>query len=176
MKSKRIGTLALTGVLSALAVVCLLLTATPLATIGTVALAAVCGIPVVTETGRRGGLLHFAAVAVLAWLLVPEMEAKVLYTGFLGWYTVFKAWLEQKDLPRPAEWGIKYGVFAAAIAVFGVVRVFLLRMPLPPWSWVMPAIAVAVCILFAVYDRCLTGLVGMYIARMQPTLRRLFKF
>ena len=176
MKRAHIGKLTLTGVFSALAVVFLLLTAVNPATVGTVALAAVCGIPVVTEVGRRGGWLHFTAVAVLAWLLVPNIEGKILYTAFFGWYTVFKAWLEQKNLPRPGEWGIKYGVFAAAMAAFAAVWVLWLNMPLPAQWWVLPAVAVVLCALFWVYDRCLTGLVAVYCTRLQPTLRRLFKF
>lgn len=176
MKRTRIGKLTLAGVFSALALVFLLFTTTHLATVGTVALAAVCGIPVVTEVGRRGGLLHFAAVAVLAWLIVPNVEGKVLYTAFFGWYTVFKAWLESKNLPRPAEWGIKYGVFTVAMAAFAATWIWLLKAPLPTQWWIIPAVALLLVALFWVYDRCLTGLVGVYYTRLQPTLRRLFQF
>ena len=85
MKSKRIGTLALTGVLSALAVVCLLLTATPLATIGTVALAAVCGIPQKLEErvsredleGISGFLRSIEGVRIAATLREIEGGCKV---------------------------------------------------------------------------------------------------
>lgn len=176
MRQTRIGRLALAGVFTALALVFLLLTATPVATVGTAALAAVCGIPVVAESGRRAGLLHFVAVAALAWLLIPAAEGKALYTAFFGWYTVFKAWLEQKHLPRPAEWGIKYGIFAAALVAYGALWVFLLKMPAPEWSWIIPVAVILLCAVFAVYDRCLTGLVGVYVTRLQPTLRRLFRF
>lgn len=176
MKANRTGRLALAAVFSALAVVFLLLTATPLATVGTAALAAVCGIPVVTELGRRAGLLHFIAVAALVWLLMPTAEGNLLYTVFAGWYTVFKAWLEQKNLPRPAEWGIKYGVFAVALAVYGALWIFLLKMPVPALSWVIPVGALALCAVFGLYDWCLTGLVSLYATRLQPTLRRLFQF
>ena len=178
MKSKRIGALALTGVLTAMAVVLLLLTVTPIATVGTVALAAVCAIPVVTETGRRGGLLHVIAVAVLAWLLVPAWETKVLYTAFFGWYTVFKAWLESKNLSRPTEQMIKLALFWVVLVGGGAAWYFLAATPLETifrW-WMLPVGGVIATALFFVYDRCLTGLVGVYLSRLQPTLRRLFKF
>ncbi len=178
MNKNRLGKLSLGGVFSALALMFLLLTATPVATVGTAALAAVCGIPVVAEAGRRGGLLQFVAVAVLAWLIVPAMEGKVLYTAFFGWYTVFKAWLEQKNLPRPAEWGAKAALFLVALCGGGAAWYFLLTPTLPTWFawWVLPVGAVALTAVFFVYDRGLTGLVSLYVTRMQPTLRRLFKF
>lgn len=177
MKQARIGKLALAGVFTALALTFLLLTVTPVATVGTAAVAAICGIPVVAACGRRAGVLHFVAVAALAWLLAPAAEGNGLYTVVLGWYTVFKAWLEQKNLPRPAEWGIKYGALAAAIAIYVTVWVFLLNMPAPAGDGItISVVAVMLCILFAVYDRCLTGLVGVYCTRLQPALRKIFKF
>ena len=178
MKKQRFGALALAGVFSALAVIFLLITTTNLATVGTVALAAVCAIPVVTVLGQRGGLIHFAAVALLAWLLVPPLEGKVLYTAFFGWYTVFKAWLEQKNLPRTAEWSIKIAVFLIALCGGGAAWYYLLTPLLPTWAawWMLPIGGAMATALFVVYDRCLTGLVGVYIARLQPTLRRLFQF
>ena len=177
MKQTRMGKLALAGVFTSLALVLLLLTATPVATVGTAALAAVCGIPVVAACGRRAGLLHFVAVAVLAWLLVPAAEGKVLYTAFFGWYTVAKAWLEQKGLPRPAEWGIKVALCLVALSGAGVLWFFLLTPVLPDWAawWMLPVGGVALVAVFFVYDRCLTGLVGTYIARLQPLLRKTFK-
>ena len=177
MKKNRFRSLAVAGVFSALALVLLLLTATPVATVGTAALAAVCGIPVVAESGRRMGLLHFIVVAVLAWVLIPAAEGKVLYTAFFGWYTVFKAWLEQKQLPRPAEWGVKTLLFWIALCGGGAAWYFLLTPALPEWAawWMLPVSAAALTVVYFVYDRCLSGLVGIYVLRLQPILRRLFK-
>ena len=170
MKTKQTGRLALAGILTALAVVCLLLTVTPIATVGLAAVAAVCGIPVVVELGRRAGLLHYAAVAALAWFLVPTVEGKGMYIAFFGWYTVFKAWIEDKRLPRLAEWTVKVAVFAAALCAYGAVWVFLLKTPLPAWSWATPLIAVGLCGVFAVYDFGLTQLIGVYFSRIRPKI------
>ena len=178
MNKKVIGPTVLVGVLSALALVFLLITTVNLATVGTVALAAVCGIPVVTEAGRRSGLLHFAVVTLLAWLLVPNVEGKVLYTAFFGWYTVYKAWLEEKNLPRPAEWGCKIAMFWIALGIGGSAWYFLLSPALPTWFawWMLPLGAIMATALFLLYDHCLTGLVRIYLTRLQSTLRQLLKF
>ena len=176
MRTKNTGRLALSAVLTALAVVVLLLTATPIATIGLAALAGVCGIPVVVEWGRKAGLLHFAAVAVLALLLVPTLQGKGMYIAFFGWYTVFKAWIESKRLPRIGEWAVKCGVFAAALVAYGAVWVFLLDMPLPAWSWTTPLLAVGLCGVFGVYDIGLSRLIGTYLTHIRPKLRQIFRF
>lgn len=176
MSTKQTGRLALAGILTALALVFLLLTTSPLATVGLAALAGVCGIPVVVESGRKAGLVHCAAVAVLAALIVPTVEGKGMYIAFFGWYTVFKAWVESKDLPRLAEWAIKCGAFAVALVAYGAVWVFLMNMPLPSWSWTTPLIAVGLCGVFAVYDVGLTGVIATYCNRIRPKISGFFRF
>ena len=142
------------------------------------AIAALCGIPVVVELGRKAGLLHFAAVAVLAAVLVPTIEGKGMYIAFFGWYTVFKAFIEGKNIPRPAEWGIKIAVFAVAIAAYGAAFVFLLQMPLPEWFalWMLPLVAVALCAVFVIYDMGLTRMVSVYHQRIRPKISDIFRF
>ena len=166
------------GVLTALAVVFLLFTISPLATVGLAALAGVCGIPVVVELGRKAGLIHFAAAALLAWFLVPTIEGKGMYIAFFGWYTVFKAFIESKNLPRPAEWLVKIAAFAAAVTAYGAVWVWLLKMPIPQWVdlWMLPLLAVGLCAVFVVYDIGVTGLIGAYFGRIRPKIGNLFRF
>lgn len=170
--------MALAGVLTALALVVLLMTVNPLATAGLAAVAALCGIPVVVELGRKAGLLHFAAVAVLAALIVPTIEGKGMYIAFFGWYTVFKAFIESKNLPRPAEWAIKIGVFAVAVSAYAALWIFLLHMPLPDWFalWTVPIVMAALCVVFAVYDVGLTGVIEFYYSRIRPKLSGMFRF
>ena len=178
MGTKNTGRLALSAVMTALAVVILLLTAAPIATIGLAALAGICGIPVVVEWGRKAGLIHFAAVAVLALLLVPSLQGKGMYIAFFGWYTVFKAWIESRHLPRMGEWAAKCGVFAAALVVYGAVWVFLLDMPLPDVFrlWMLPVAAVVACAIFAVYDIGFSRLVTAYCGGIGGKIRQIFRF
>lgn len=178
MKRNHTSRLALAGIFTALAVVFLLLTASPPATVGLAALAGVCGIPVVVEGGRKAGLLHVAAVALLSWLIVPTVEGKMMYTAFFGWYTIFKGFIESKNQSRVVEWSAKIGAFAAAVTAYGAVWVFLLDMPLPDGvaGWVYPVAAVVMLAVFVVYDIGLTRLIGTYLAHIRPKLRQLFRF
>lgn len=178
MNTKQTGRIALAGVLTALALVLLLFTYIPTATIALAALAALCGIPVVVELGLKSGLLHYAAVALLAMLIAFTAEGTGLYIAFFGWYTVFKAFIEGKNIPRPAEWGIKIAVFAVAIAAYGAAWIFLLQMPLPEWFtlWMLPLVAVALCAVFVIYDIGLTRMVSVYHQRIRPKISDIFRF
>lgn len=178
MSTKHAGRMALAGVLTALALVFLLCSFFPTASLALAAIAALCGVPVVVELGRRAGLVHYAAVAVLATLIALSAEGTGVYIAFFGWYTVFKSFIEGKNLSRPTEWIIKVAVFAAAIAAYGAVWVFLLHMPLPEElvSWTIPLLAVGVCVVFVIYDVALTRVIDTYHSRIRPKIRNLFRF
>lgn len=178
MNKKRSGRLALAGIFTALAVACLLMTISPIATVGLAALAAVCGIPVVIESGRLAGLVHFASVAVLTLLLVPTIEGKGMYIAFFGWYTVFKSFIEGKNLPIATEWVVKIGAFLVAVAAYGAVWIWLLDMPIhEPFTLRMfPVAAVVLTVVFVVYDVGLSRLVGIYFTNVGPKLRQIFRF
>jgi len=178
MKMKNSGKVAFLGILTALSLVCLLLTAQPIATVGMAALAALCGIPVVVEWGRLTGCLHFAAVCLLAAVLIPSPEGKLMYFCFFGHYTVVKAWLEHFSLPRWVEYVLKILVFLLSVTGYGAAWYALTTPALPEWFqlWMLaPAVGVLLA-LFVVYDRCLSGVAFIYSRRLHPLVSRLFRF
>ena len=178
MNTKNTGQVALVGVFSALALVLLLFTYIPTATIAMAAIASLCGVPVVVELGRKAGLLHFAAVSILGAFIALTAEGTGLYIAFFGWYTVFKSFIEGKNLTRAAEWIVKISVFAAAISAYGAVWIFLLHMPIPQdfALWMIPAFVALVGVTFVLYDIGLTRVIATYHFRIRPKLRKLFRF
>ena len=177
MNNKRSGRVALAGVLSALALVFLLSTYLfPTASVALAAVAALCGIPVVVELGQKAGLLHYAAVAVLAAILALAAEGTGVYIAFFGWYTVFKAFIEGKHLTRPTEWVVKIAVFAVAIAAYGAVWIFLLNMPIPLNFALWIVAIILLCGIFVIYDIGLTRMVSVYHYRIRPKISNIFRF
>ncbi len=171
------GKLAFGGVMTALAVVLLLFTTTPVATVALAAIAGLTTVPTVIEINKRAALLQYAAVAVLALLLIPAWEGKMMYIGFFGYYAIIKSLLEARHLPRAAEWAAKLAVFVAALGVGALLAVTVVRVPLPsfhPAAWV--GLALAAVAVFVLYDIGLTRLISTYIRRLHPTVRRLFRF
>lgn len=100
---------ALCGVLSALAVVALLLGgAMGIGTFAGPVLAMAVLLPVLEECGARAAGTAYAAVAILALLLVPDRELALVYLAF-GWYPILR--------PRVARISSPVGRLAARLAV-----------------------------------------------------------
>ena len=76
---KRTAKIAVSGVLGALSLVCLLLTVFPFATYALPALASVFFIPIVIECGRRWAVGLYIAVAFLALLMVGGVAYSAVY-------------------------------------------------------------------------------------------------
>ena len=178
MKSVRSGRVAFLGILTALALVCLLITAQPMATVGLAALAALFGIPVVVELGRPAGLLHYAAVTLLAVLLIPSLEGKLMYALFFGHYTVVKAWVERAKLSPVVEYLLKSAVFLLSVGGYGWLWYILTDPAMPERfrPWMLAPASLVLWGVFMLYDRCLSGVAAAYVRRLHPLVSRLFRF
>ena len=177
---KQTGRLAFGGVMAALSLVILLLSGVlPTAEIALPALAGFVLIPVVVELGKKAALTVYAAVSLLALLLVPSWEPKLLYLAFFGYYPILKAVLEGR-LPRWVEWVCKLAVFnIAAVAAYWVLLRFL-GLPADSFTingtdlkWVFLLVGNGVFLLF---DIGLTRSISAYLRGSGTTLRRLFRF
>ncbi len=179
MNTKKSGPVALCGITAAISLLVLLLTVVPVTEIGLPALAGALLMPVVVELGRRYGLLVYAAVSLLALLMVPSWEAKLLYVAFFGYYPLLKSLIERLQ-SIVWEWVLKLAVFNAAIivtyaclfsffsmdaAAFTIAGVSL------PWVFLLAGNGI-----FVLYDSGLTHLITVYITLWGPLLRRLFRF
>ena len=108
------------------------------------------------------------------------MEGKALYIAFFGYYPVFKSFIEQRRLPRAAEWVLKLLVFnAATVAAYLIMLRFFGLDPQSftiggvPLPWVFLLLGNGV---FVLYDWCMTRLIDLYLARFHARVRRLFRF
>lgn len=174
---KPTNALAFGGVMAALGVVILMLTATPVATVALAAVAALTVIPPVIEINKRTALAVYAAVSLIALLLVPAWEGKAMYIGFFGHYAVVKAVIEGRRMPRTAEWACKTGAFLLSLAAGGCLAVFVGGVPLPalhPLLWA--ALALGAVAVFVLYDVGLSRLIAGYMQRIHPLMQRLFRF
>lgn len=117
MKSKQI---ALCGLLCALAVVLMVLAGS--IGIGTflgpmLAMAAL--LPLLEEYGAKTAAAAYAVTAILAFLIVPELELSMVYAAF-GWYPILRIRLNRISA-RPVRLAIKVALCAAVILLlYGV--------------------------------------------------------
>ena len=179
---KQTSRVALGGIMGALSLGCLLLTLFPYATYALPALASVFLFPVIIESGKRHGTMVYVATAVLALLITPDLEAKVLYVTFFGYYPLIKSIAESRS-QRWLEWVVKLAVFNAAVVTTYFV---LIRLGMPMDDFSLPGVELPLQVIlgafllvgngvFVLYDVALSRLLPLYFARFQPQLRRLLR-
>lgn len=168
---------ALSGILCALSLVCMLLTILPISEMGLPALAGAVLIPIILEIGVKWGWMSYACVALLSLLITPSMEAKVLFVAFFGYYPVLKALIERLRKIW-LEWIVKLAVFN--ITMVGAYWIMLTFLGLPSDSFEIFGFDLPLVILafgnvaFVLYDVALTGVITTYLRVLQPKLARLF--
>lgn len=180
---KRTSRIALGGILSAVAVLLLLLTIFPFATYALPPLAGAFLIPLVIECGKKWALCAYAAVSLVALLIVPDVEAKTLFIVFFGYYPIVKATLESMN-SRVWEWLLKLLIFnGAAVGGYTVLTwvgfsldTFCIEgIALPLYGFLL-FFLLAGNVIFVIYDIGLTRFLPLYFSRFEPMVRRLFHY
>lgn len=120
--------------------------------------------------GVRYALTLWAAIGLLAAMLVPEAEMAALFLGVFGWYPAAKPALDK--FPGLLSWTVKLlTVNGAALLVYGGLF-FVLGLETGtegPLDWAV--LLILANLVFFCYDRCLDRLRG----RLTWLVRRWFK-
>ena len=112
------GRVALVGVLAALSLIALYLSAvSPTARMGIVAIAGLFPAGAVVSAGLKAGFFCYGAAGLLGLLLVPDKANALLYLLFFGLWPMLKSLLERIPV-RPLEWLCKLAVFNAVLTLF----------------------------------------------------------
>lgn len=172
---RRTKTLALCGVLAALAVALLFLGgALPFAAIACPVLASLVLIPVYAESGWKWGLAWYLTVALLGMLLAPDKEAAVLFV-FFGYYPMLRKWfgrLRSKTL----KWAVKLLYVNLAVAAAYALMIFVLRMEAVAQEYAQTQRILLIALLllanlsFVIYDLLIGRLEIYYHVRLRPKL------
>ena len=124
MRRTKTKVLALGAVLSALAVVVMMLGGLiPAATFCCPILAGFVLIPVLFEGGAAMALCAWGAAAILSLLLGPDKEAAMLY-ALLGWYPALRPKIQR--LRGPLRWAVKLLLFNTAVAIAYALLLYVL--------------------------------------------------
>lgn len=164
---------ALVGVLAALSLVFLLLSAfVPSGRLGLVAVAGVIPAGAVVSAGLASGFLCYGVTGLLGLLLLPVKSNALLYLLFFGLYPMIKSLIE--GVRRlPLELLLKLAFFNLILTVFwfGLSGVFLPFLPavLRGSAW---AVYAAGNVVFLIYDFGFSKLIAFYIQRIDRVLRK----
>ena len=158
------GRVALVGVLAALSLIALYLSAvSPTARMGIVAIAGLFPAGAVVSAGLKAGFFCYGAAGLLGLLLVPDKANALLYLLFFGLWPMLKSLLERIPA-RPLEWLCKLAVFNAVLTLFLPFLPETLQAP-----WMVYAAGNAA---FVIYDVGFSKLISFYVARVDRVLRK----
>lgn len=157
--------MALSGVLSALAIVLMWIGA--LSGLGTYAsplLAGVILLPVGMMLGKKYHWLSFVTVALLSCLLSADWEQNLFFIALFGWYPIIRPKLE--PIRSPFRTLVKLAIFNIA-AVAAELLVMRLIAPQSEKSWILILLLLLGNVTFLIYD--------FVLPRMEHALMRRLK-
>ncbi len=174
---KNTSKITLSAIMSALAVVIMLVSYFPYLTYAIPAVAGLCVMVVLIETDYKWALFSYLTSAALIFLF-GEMESKFLYVFLFGYYPIIKSLIEKIN-KQFFEWILKLLLFNAAILVVYGVFSKLFALSLDDFG-VLKQYGVAILlvlsnIVFVVYDIAVSRMSMVYINMLHPKIKRLFK-
>lgn len=172
------GKIAFGGVLVALGTGCMLLTnLIPIATYALPVLAGLTIMLAVIELDKRWAMMIYAATAIVAMLLVTDVEAKLIYLMFFGYYPVLKSVFESLHRPNFCI-GLKFSVFNLAVIASYYIAVGLFDVPLSEFTIFGVQLPLLFLLLgnavFWLMDIAMTRLATMYVLNYHTRVRKLF--
>lgn len=174
MKTKK---LSFCAVMAALATVIMLVAYFPYVTYAIPCMASLAVMAVVIEIDKKAALLTYLA-STLPIFLFCELEAKLLYIVFMGFYPILKAVFEK--LPnRIIEYLLKLVVFNLAVAAIYFMSVKLFGIgfedmgELGKYGGII--LLVAANVVFVLYDYCISKMAIFYMLRFHKTVSKMLK-
>jgi len=175
MKSTKKITLC--GLVAALTVVVMLTSYFPYLTYAIPALAGLFMIVPLIECGVSWSFGTYIASAAIVFI-TGEMESKILYVMFLGYYPILKSLIEKIN-KQAVEWLIKLVCFNVATIAFYYVSTILFSVSFDDfgeWGKYGALIFLALCnVVFVLYDIGISRVASYYMFTLHDKVRKIIK-
>ena len=163
---------AFSGVITALSFIVLMMTG--MIPFGTFLFPTVAGLFVMSvrvEHGYRYAFICYLAVSCLALLFCPDKTAMIAFILLLGYYPLFKNWLEHKILSTQIRYSVKILLFSAAcFAGFVLLFIFFpaeLFAEGPLSNGILAIFFALGIITFFIYDIAINQILAYYIIKIK---------
>lgn len=171
--------IAFSGIITALSVVLMFLTAViPFGTYAFAAIAGVLTILICIECDSKSAFCVFGAVAILAFLFVPDKISVLAYIVFLGYYPIVKQFIERIS-KLTIQYIIKFSLVNVAMAAAFLVGTYVLQIPMDlfyDWGFISFIIIILLAnAIFFIYDIALTSLISVYVYKYRDKFNFLKK-
>ena len=171
---------ALGGIVSALAVIAMLVTyLSPLLVYTAPPLAGILLILIVNEIGYRWAFGTYVSISLLSVFLIADKESAVFFTMFFGYYPILKLLMDSHIKSRIVRIVLKFLLFNVSVAASVAVCVFVFHIPYDDFSesgylmivvfWVM------LNLLMFVYDFLIKALQNLYCRKLRDRIHRIFR-
>jgi len=174
---KQTSKITLSGITAALAVAIMLTSYFPWLTYAIPALAGLCMMMPVIESGCIWGFGAYMA-SVLPVFLFAEAEAKLLYIALFGYYPVLKAVID-RSCQKALGWVIKLIVFNSAALLVYLVFVPLMGINVDDFGefgkYGLYAFWAAANVVFVFYDLAVSQAASFYMVRLHPKVKKYFR-
>lgn len=164
---KNTKTIAICGVMGALAVVVMLFgSILPLATFCAPAIAGILIMPVVIEYGKKSGVLLYISISLLSVFMVADKEMAFAFIFLLGYYPLLKTFIETIKI-RILKIITKFAVFNVAVICMYIVLMLVFPVDavlqqLNGGVVFIASILVLGNITFLIYDIAIARIIGIY--------------
>ncbi len=167
----------LCGMIAAISVVIMLTSYFPYLTYAIPALAGLFIMVPLIECGVSWGFgTYFASSAII--LITGELEAKILYVMFLGYYPVLKSLIERIN-KLVLEWVLKLLCFNIAAIAFYYISTVLFNVSFDDfgqWGKYGALIFLALCnVVFVIYDIGISRVASYYMFALHDKVKKIIK-
>lgn len=175
---KKTGKIAVGGIISALSVTIMFLTAVlPFLTYVFPICAGILMIVINEELGRFWGLSVYFSVSVLSIIILADKEAALMYIAFFGYYPIIKEKIER--LNKALAYIIKLLIFNTSIIFSYYLMIKLFGLSAEEFNefgkYTIPILMLLANILFFLTDWLLNILISLYKKQFQTRFRKMFK-
>ncbi len=165
------------GIISAIAVVIMLITNIPITVYTIPCIAGILFMIPSIEFGTKWGFLCYGVTSVLSLLLPTEREALIVFIGVLGYYPILKMLIERIG-NKPIEALLKFTVFNVSIIASYWVIIKVLGYNVfenEHIGWRITAVILLIVgnVVFAVLDYCITQLIRLYFIKLRKPIRKI---
>lgn len=170
--------LTFSALMSALAVIIAVMAYFPYLTYALPAMAGLSVMAVLIETDKKWALFTYVSSAVLLFF-IGEIESKVLYISFFGYYPILKAVIE-RIRNNVFEWIIKLFLFNAVIIAVYILFSGVFGMDSEEFGilskYGIYILLVGANAVFVLYDICVSRMAMFYLYRLHPKVQKIFRF
>lgn len=130
---------------------------------------------VVIENGAKAAMMVYIAVSLLSVFMVPDIDAKLLFIMFFGYYNVLKPLLDK--MPHmPVRYAVKLLIFNISMIISYYLSLYITGLDEAVAGWLGNygpfLMLLGLNFVFLMYDYTMTQYIKLYVNWFRPTFLR----